>query len=213
LIAFLLVGLGGGAGLMYPTIAVESSDSFDAISRSYSYIFGKPWRAAFYALAALVYGVICYLFIRLFAFAVLASVHAFVSAGAVGGAEALSPSAGRMDLLWPAPTFDRLMSHPCWQAMSFWESVGAGLIWFWVMVVAAAVLAFLVSFCASANTAIYYLLRRAVDATDLDDVFVDEVEETPAGEPTSPAAEPAKPAEPAVPAADAGAKKQDEPKA
>jgi hypothetical protein len=204
LIAFLVVGLAGGAGLMYPTIAVESSDSFDAISRSYSYIFGKPWRAAFYALAALVYGVICYLFIRLFAFVVLAATHAFVGAGALGGGEALSPAADRLDLLWPAPTFDHLLSSPCWQAMSFWETIGAGLIWFWVMLVAASVLAFLVSYCASANTAIYYLLRRTVDATDLDDVFVDEVEEAPAGEPAPPTAEPAKPADqpkPAEPAA------------
>jgi hypothetical protein len=217
LIAFLLVGLGGGVGLMYPTIAVESSDSFDAISRSYSYIFGKPWRAAFYALAALVYGVICYLFIRLFAFLVLASTHAFVGAGVYGSGEALSPAASRLDMLWPAPTFDHLMSHPCWQALSFWETLGAGLIWFWVMLIAGAVLAFLVSYCASAHTAIYFLLRRTVDATDLDDVFVDEVEGEPApgdapatteppkpAEPAKPAEEP-KPAEPAAPAADAGA--------
>ncbi|MFZ1990106.1 MAG: hypothetical protein WAW96_10090, partial [Alphaproteobacteria bacterium] len=39
LVAFLLIGLAAGCSLMYPTIAVEGSDSFDAISRSFSYVF------------------------------------------------------------------------------------------------------------------------------------------------------------------------------
>ncbi|HEY7090406.1 MAG TPA: hypothetical protein VH518_20080, partial [Tepidisphaeraceae bacterium] len=34
-----LIGLVGGFNLMYPTIAVEGSDSFDAISRSFSYLY------------------------------------------------------------------------------------------------------------------------------------------------------------------------------
>jgi len=37
--------------------------------------------------------------------------------------------------------------------------------------------AFLISYFVSASTEIYYLLRRHVDATDLDDVFVEEAEE------------------------------------
>ena len=38
-------GTVGGFGLMYPTVAVEGSDSFDAISRSFSYVFARPWRS------------------------------------------------------------------------------------------------------------------------------------------------------------------------
>jgi len=179
LIAFLLIGLGGGGLLMYPTIAVESSDSFDAISRSYSYVFAKPWRAAFYGLAALVYGVICYLFVRLFAFLLLASTHAFVGAGVLGGGRALSPTADKLDVLWPAPTYDLLM--PAWQTepMTGWETVVAFVVRFWVFLIAALVVAFLWSYCASASTVIYFLLRRKVDATDLDDVYVEEPEEEP----------------------------------
>ena len=44
--AFLLVGLSAGGSLMYPTIAVEGSDSFDAVSRSFSYVLNRPWRRA-----------------------------------------------------------------------------------------------------------------------------------------------------------------------
>ncbi|RPI58923.1 MAG: hypothetical protein EHM48_09645, partial [Planctomycetaceae bacterium] len=64
--AFLLAGLVGGGALMYPTIAVEGSDSFDAISRSFSYVLSRPWRAGLYGLVALVYGTITYLVVRLF---------------------------------------------------------------------------------------------------------------------------------------------------
>ena len=57
-----LLGLIGGFNLMYPTIAVEGSDSFDAISRSFSYLYARPWRLAFYTLVAVVYGGLTYAF-------------------------------------------------------------------------------------------------------------------------------------------------------
>jgi hypothetical protein len=177
LIAFLLVGLGAGGSLMYPTIAVESSDSFDAIGRSYSYVYGRPWRAAFYGLVAAFYGVICYMFVRFCAYLTLAATHWFVSVGVIGGGQTVSPLADKLDVLWPAPTFDNLMSTAPSVAMSGLEPIGAWLIWFWTMLVAVTVLAFLLSFCASAKTVIYFLLRRRIDATDLDDVYVDEPQE------------------------------------
>ena len=46
-----LFGTIGGFNLMYPTIAVEGSDSFDAITRSFSYVYARPWRMLFYTLA------------------------------------------------------------------------------------------------------------------------------------------------------------------
>ena len=55
IMAVLLVGLFGWP-LMYPTISVEGSDSFDALSRTYSYFYQKPWRYLGYAATALVYG-------------------------------------------------------------------------------------------------------------------------------------------------------------
>jgi len=193
LIAFLLVGLGGGGAMMYPTIAVESSDSFDAIGRSYSYVYGRPWRAAFYSLVATVYGVICYLFVRLCAFLTLAATHWFVGAGVWGGGQTLSPTADKLDVLWPAPTFDNLMANAPSEAMGGIEPIGAWLIWFWTMFVAATVMAFLLSFFASATTSIYFLLRRRIDATDLDDVYVDEPMEELGTEPTAEPAEAEKP--------------------
>ena len=76
-----LLGLVGGFNLMYPTIAVEGSDSFDAISRSFSYLYALPWRLAFYTVIAVVYGALAYLFVRLFIFLMLALAHKFVGMG------------------------------------------------------------------------------------------------------------------------------------
>jgi len=177
LIAFLLIGLLAGLPLMYPTIAVEGSDSFDAISRSFSYVFARPWRAGLYGLVALVYGVITYVFVRFFAFIALAATHYFVKWGVFTGGDSLHAEADKLDVMWQAPTFDRLFGPINWQAMGTAESIGGWLINMWVFLVAAAVLAYLLSFCASSTTAIYYLLRRKVDATDLDDVYVEEAEE------------------------------------
>ena len=57
-ITLLILGTIGGFNLMYPTIAVEGSDSFDAISRSFSYVFARPWRMLFYTAVAVIYGAI-----------------------------------------------------------------------------------------------------------------------------------------------------------
>jgi hypothetical protein len=178
-IAFLMVGLLAGGWLMYPTIAVESSDSFDAISRSYSYVFSRPWRTAAYGLVALVYGVICYLFVRLFAYLVLCSTHYFVGWGVFAGGQSVAPTADKLDVIWPAPTYNNLIAWPTWEAMNGWEAVSGVLVLIWVLPIAGLVLAFLLSYCSSASTVIYFLLRRKVDATDLDDVYVEEPEEEP----------------------------------
>lgn len=176
-IAFLLVGLLGGFPLMYPTIAVEGSDSFDAISRSFSYVFARPWRAAMYGLVAMIYGTVTYLFVRFFAFLALASTHYFVKWGVIGGGSRLHPSADKLDVMWNTPTFESLFGPFNWEAMTGAMPVGAWLIGMWVFLVAAGVLAFLLSYVGSSTTIIYYLLRQQVDATDLDDVYVEEEDE------------------------------------
>ena len=63
-----LVGLGGviGAPLMYPAVSSEANDSFDAISRAYSYVFGRPWRYIFFNAAGAVYGLACSFFVAFF---------------------------------------------------------------------------------------------------------------------------------------------------
>lgn len=176
-IAFMAIGLIAGGPLMYPTIAVEGSDTFDALNRGVSYVFGRPWRALLYGLVALVGGAIWYLFARMVAFLVLTSTHWFMKIGVYGGGQDLAKDADKLDLVWPAPTFSDLHPSCSWEAMSGGEAFIAFVIAIWVYLVIAAVAAVVLSYFVSAATNIYFLLRQKVDATDLDDVYVEEVEE------------------------------------
>jgi hypothetical protein len=169
--ALVLLGLIGGFNVMYPTIAVEGSDSFDAISRSFSYLYARPWRLGFYTLVSIVYGTASYLFVRLFIFVMLVLAHRF--GGIAVGATADS-TAPLWTSLWPDPaTSGRLSYDIDTLSLTFAQEIGARLIWLWVHLVIALLGAFAVCFYFSANTIIYYLLRKEVDATDLDDVYME----------------------------------------
>ena len=190
--AVVLVGLVGGFNLMYPTIAVEGSDSFDAISRSFSYLYARPWRLAFYTAVSVVYGATCYLFVRLFIYLVLTLTHRFVGFGVLAHAGSTAPL---LSALWPDPaTAGRLSYSVDALSLTLPQEIGAGLIWFWVHLAVAVLGAFAVCFYFSANTIIYYLLRHDVDATDLNEVYVDPSDEDAADEP-----DPADPVPGAVP--------------
>ncbi|MCS6977070.1 MAG: hypothetical protein NZM31_08710 [Gemmatales bacterium] len=62
LMAIILIGLIGWP-LMYATISTEGSDNLDALSRSYSYVFQRPWHYLFYSLVAMLYGVLVIFFV------------------------------------------------------------------------------------------------------------------------------------------------------
>jgi hypothetical protein len=208
--AVVLLGAGGGFNLMYPTIAVEGSDSFDAISRSFSYVFNQPWRMLFYTIVALIYGAATYLFVHCFIWMMLVLTHHFIAMGM------FSKAANTQDLLsvmWPSPsTAGRLSYVVHYSALSFGQKVGAILIRMWVMLLVSFLGAFAISLYFCANTIIYFLMRNEVDSTEIDDVYLEQFEddlEIPAAgtpEPTSPVADPT----PAVssnsvpPATDAG---------
>jgi hypothetical protein len=62
--AMVVVGLVGWP-LMYATISAEGSDSFDALSRSYSYVYQAPWSYLWYSFLAIVYGAVVVFFVGL----------------------------------------------------------------------------------------------------------------------------------------------------
>ena len=174
-----LIGLLGGVNLMYPTVAVEGSDSFDAISRSFSYVFSRPWRMLWYTLVALVYGALCYLFVRFVIYLVLVVTHFFVSWWLRGQPATYFPD------MWPMPTWDSLPYEPRYNNpapphndhLKFTESFAAGLMSMWIYLVIGLLGAFAISFYFSVSTIIYYLMRREVDATELDDVYLEDADD------------------------------------
>jgi hypothetical protein len=171
LMALVLLGLIGGFNMMYPTVAVEGSDSFDAISRSFSYLYARPWRLAFYTLVSVVYGAISYLFVRFFISVVLMLTHKFGGLAVFSAADSTLPL---WSSLWSSPgTSGRLSYDVDALSLTFAQEIGARLIWLWVHLIVAMLGAFAVCFYFSSNTIIYYLMRREVDATDLDDVYLE----------------------------------------
>jgi hypothetical protein len=170
-----LLGLAGGFNMMYPTIAVEGSDSFDAISRSFSYLYARPWRLAFYSAVATAYGALTYLFVRYFIYILLSLVHLFVRLLVFTHSASQAPL---WQTLWPSPSsIGRLSYNIDWISLSPAERVGAVLISFWVHLAVYMLGAFAISFYFSINAIIYYLMRQEVDATELDDVYLEQTDE------------------------------------
>jgi hypothetical protein len=159
---------------MYPTIAVEGSDSFDAISRSFSYLYARPWRLGFYSLVALFYGVLTYTFVQLFIFLILALTHYFCDIGVFVNAGGGVPL---WTTMWPKPMFNQLIYNVRSDLLGSGANIGAFCLSVWVYLLISLLGAYAISFFLSANTIIYYLMRHEVDATELDDVYVEQTDE------------------------------------
>ena len=182
-----LLGLAGGFNLMYPTIAVEGSDSFDAISRSFSYLYARPWRLAFYTAVAILYGALTYTFVRFFIYLMLYLTHTFAGLFFFTNAPSTAPL---WPTMWPNPVVnERLVYDVDYLTLTLGQDIGASLLSFWVYLTIGMLGAFAISFYFSANTIIYYLMRNEVDATELDDVYLEQSDEefpeggTPGGAP------------------------------
>jgi hypothetical protein len=126
----------------------------------------------------LVYGAICYLFVRFFLLIVLRSTRFFVEVGTLAAGNRPGtgdPGASKLDAVWRAPSFETLLSEPPPFGMAGWcDGIFSFLVTAWVALAVMLLIAFLVSFYLSGSTIIYCLLRKEVDATDYDDVYLDE---------------------------------------
>ncbi len=164
LTTIIAIGAVAGLNLMFPTIAYEDSDCFDAISRSFSYVYAKPWRMGFYTVVAVAYGAVCYLFVRCFCYLVLMITYLFLEFGFVGENAKLAE-------MWPQPQFADLLGGTAAAPATWSTSAGAFIIHVWNLVVVGLMVSFVISFYFSANTIIYALMRHRVDKTALDEVF------------------------------------------
>src|SRR5207302_2010505 len=150
-------------------------DSFDAISRSFSYLYARPWRMAFYSAVAILYGSICYLFVRYFLFLMLTLTHRFVGLFIFRRAD---NEALLWNTMWPSPsTIGRLTYDINYLPLGSGQKIGAFLIMVWVYLAIGLLGAFAISFYFSANTIIYFLMRHEVDATELDDVYLEQTDD------------------------------------
>ncbi len=184
--AVILVGLLGWP-LMYATISTEGSDSFDALSRSYSYVYQAPWHYMWNCAVAVVYGALLIFFVN---FMGSLSVHLGkwgVSHGVMASSRepsylfvyAPTSFGWREHLLQGSQAYDehgnldedRILAEFHW-----WNIVGAVLVSVWLYLAFLVVLGFGYSYFWCASTIVYLLMRHHVDDTELDEIYIEEDE-------------------------------------
>jgi hypothetical protein len=171
LIAVILIGAAAGFNLMFPAVAYAGSDCFDAISRAFSYVYARPWRMGLFTVIAAVYGSICYMFIRFFAFLSLWITHWFLQI--IVWVRNGAGNVNKLDAIWPEPQFGALFGFSKPMATNWTEAVAVFLVHLFVLVMVGLVVSFIISFYFSASTIIYSLMRTKVDNTAREDIYMD----------------------------------------
>lgn len=169
MMTLVVIGALAGGGMKFAVVAYEASDSFDAISRTFCYVYTRPWHLVMYYLVALIYGGICYLFVRLFAFIVLLMVYMCLWLS-LWAKSAMSGTVSKLEVIWPGPNFFNLAGDHAVYAMNWSESIAAFLVRISVAVVMGLVMAFIISFFYCASTTIYALMRNKVDNIPISDI-------------------------------------------
>jgi hypothetical protein len=205
IIAVVLVGLVGWP-LMYATISTEGSDSFDAISRSYSYVYQAPWHYLWYGLVALAYGAVLVFFVGLMGSLIAYTTKWGISLSpnpqnrepsylftyapeSFGWRDLLlyqSPHAKLEDVVRPngLVSKERQVDFTKDYPLSWNNRLGAWLVSLWLGLLFLFVVGFGYSYFWTASTIIYLLMRRKVDDTDLDEIHLEEETEEPYVPPT-----------------------------
>ena len=166
-ISLFLVGTIIGFNLMYPTIAYEGSNGFDAISRSFAYVFAHPWSVTFYGILASVYGAISYLLVRSFAFLLLFITYILIRIGLSNAGHG-----GNLQDIWPRPEYFNLLRENPDITLNTMELIPSLMINAAVLTVVGLLIAFVFSFYYCASTIIYALMREKVDNTSTDQIYI-----------------------------------------
>jgi hypothetical protein len=196
--ALSLVGLAVGWPLMAPTISAEGTDSWEALSRSFSYVFQRPWHYLWYASVAVAYGAVVIFFVGF-----MGSLTVYLSKWAVSNTTWIASrepsylfvyapeSFGWRTLLLEGAkvefdenkvtlplvvggTIDRVAYDRYVTDLNWWNKAGAGLVAVWLGLLFLLILGFGYSFFFSTTTIIYLLMRRSLDASDMDEVYLEE---------------------------------------
>lgn len=197
----ILAGLVGWP-LMYATISAEGSDSFDALSRSYSYVFQCPWHYLWNAAVAITYGMALVFFVGFMgSFMVYLGKWGMSQTPGIKRADrephylfVYAPTSyhWRELLLQGSPAVDEngQLDSDRYHAyvhgedkddvhvggLQWYNQVGAYLVSLWVGLMFLMIIGFGYSYFWCASTIIYLLMRRQVDDTELDEVYLEEDE-------------------------------------
>jgi hypothetical protein len=188
LMAILLIGALAGWPLMWATVAVEGTDAFDALSRSYAYTYQRPLRLLWYVLVAAVLAAVSMFIVKLFATSAISLGNWAVSWGLddetyreivapLPGGVNVDGSAGTLTitngaltadegLLLIAPTSETELEGTRWLA--------AKAIRFWKSLLGALAAGYQAGFLFVAAVGVYLLLRKDIDGAEMDEVYVED---------------------------------------
>jgi hypothetical protein len=173
LLMVVLLGLVCGWPLMFATVAVEGTDAFDALSRSYNYLYERPLRQLGQVAITLVWGSFATFCVLLLAQWVVQLTLWGTSWGATR--EVLNDFAEQVPALLRADTVAAAVTVPVGDETPVAGAVGALPRWVargWFRLLATLVTGFVYSFFFSSMTVMYFLLRQSVDGNDLDEVYL-----------------------------------------
>ncbi len=175
LIMLLVGGLALGFPLMWATISTDGTDSFDAISRGYTYVGQRPLNYLFYLLLSLAIGVLGWMIVNTLAAATIYLTGWGVSWGSgefrwreIEATPGWLPEGNTP--YWPVAVLGPPQTVP---PLAGPARVGAAFIGFWTDCIRLLALSYAYSFFWTAYTGIFLLLRRDADATELDEVLVE----------------------------------------
>ncbi|MBX3401493.1 MAG: hypothetical protein KF873_22395 [Gemmataceae bacterium] len=196
--AALLVGL-IGYPLMYTTLSVEGSDTFDALSRAYNYVMQAPWQYLWYCGIATLYGAAV-----TFVVVLLASLSVYLGKWALSQTpfneyfhqqpdylfiHAPESLGWKQLLLHGTPLEKQLVQKDSiyqlvdknpteaerYRKTLAWYNYAATYVTtFWLTLLFLCMLGFSYSFFWSAMTVVYLLMRRHVDEVDLDEIYLED---------------------------------------
>jgi hypothetical protein len=168
---FLIVFLGiiGIIGfiLMFPAISSEGSDAFDAISRAYSYVLSRPLHFLSLFITIIICGTILSFVAGYGACLVMQTSYFTVGLGMGDKLNEIRAFIAGMSGAGDAITSLNPMSM----------RIAALLFMLYVVLIKMTVGSIIVAFVGSASTIAYLIMRKAVDGTEITDVYVDENEE------------------------------------
>jgi len=150
------------SGLFVPAVAVESADAPDALARAYSFVRNRPLHWAAYVVAAFVQGLFGLLIVSLIA-AITLNFAAW-GAGLIVSSPAVESVAGN------AGVTQLLPEESGWMLTGTHRATG-GLIGLWRTVVAGLVAGWAFSYYSCATTVLYFLMRKATDDQDLEEIW------------------------------------------
>lgn len=150
------------SALLVPAVAVDAADAPDALARAYSFVRNRPLHWLAYALTAFVQGLLGLLLVALIA-------AIAINFAAWGAGLIVTPPA--VEALGGGAAVTQLMPEDrAWMLTGTHRAAGA-IIGLWRTVVAGFVAGWVLSYFSCASTVLYFLMRKATDDQDLEEIW------------------------------------------